>query len=337
MDYFANRCNIRNLPNFHMLKRGAALIAAVIVALAFNTQAMSDELRQAPNSRVAIAPGDSFMPSDRFTGFIDEKIGASYVIVEMPAVAYDELTKTTNLVEEFTRGGLIEVVRRPLPERQGEFVYLTGKQKTSAAEYAKYVLVMRQDGVTGMITANIPLEALRDKNITEEQVKTALATATIKSDAGEAVELFKLSYLGEFKPSFTVMGTSKLYSLSGQIPEEGEDRLAKEPVFMVSPSIDKREIKDIKAVALHSFSSFGNFQDHKIESEKPVTIGGLEGYEIVGQAKFVQTGRDVGVYMVMLRGAKGGYFVMFGTTNDDTMATYLPEFQKMAASFELAK
>jgi hypothetical protein len=298
---------------------------------------MSDELRQAPNSRIAIAPGDSFVPSDRFTGFVDEQSGASYVIAEMPAVAYDELTKTTNLVEEFTRGGLIEVVRRPLPERQGEFVYLTGKQRTPAAEYAKYVLVMRQNDVTGMITANIPLIAMREKNITEAQVKTALATAIIKDQAGESVDLFKLSYLGEFKPSFTVMGTSKLYSPSGKTPEEGEDRLAKEPVFMVSPSIDKRPIADIKAVAQQSFSTFGNFQEHKIQSEKPVTIGGLEGYEIVGQAKFAQTGRDVGVYMVMLRGNTGGYFVMFGTTNDATMATYLPEFQKMAASFEPTK
>lgn len=332
MDYLANTYNVQNLR-----KCGAAFIAAMTIAATLGTHAIADELRQAPNSRIAIAPGDSFTPSERFTGFIDEKSGASYVIAEMPAVAYDELTKVTNLVEEFTRGGMVQVVRRPLPERQGEFVYLTGKQKTPAAEYAKYVLVMRQDDVTGMITANIPLAALRDKNITEEQVKTALATATIKAEAGEAVELFKFGYLGKFKPSFTVMGTSKLYSLSGKVPEEGEDLLATEPVFMVSPSIDKREIEDIKAVALQSFTSFGNFQDHKIDSEKPVTIGGLEGYEIFGRAKYAQANRDVGVYMAMLKGATGGYFVLFGTTNDSTAANYLPEFQKIAASFELAK
>jgi len=315
--------------------------SAVIASLAVGTTlapwmgaARADTLRQAPNSRIAMEVAENFKASDRFSGFVDEKSGASFLIVEMPALAYDEVKRIADRPEALAQKGVVDTKKTDLPGRGGEYVYLTGKQKTLAGDFGKYILVMRDNGVTAMITANIPQRALDAKTVTQQQVERAFISAMVKAEAVKGQELFRLSYLGPFKETISVLGTSKAYNLTGQIPEMGKAKPTLEPIFVVSPSVDKTQLLDLKSAAQNSFRSIGGLSAHAVQSEKDVTIGGLKGYEIVGEGKDAKTGTQAGVYIVLLSGEAGGYYILAGTAPAAEMPNYLSEFQKIATGFE---
>lgn len=310
-----------------------AMLSALALA-SFAAAGHADALRQAPNSRVAMEVPEGFTPSPRFSGFVDEASGASFLIVEMPAIAWDEVKTLGDKTEALEQKGVIETRSVPLAGRGGDYVYITGKQKTQGGDYGKHILILRENGVTAMITANIPPQALESGKITAAQVERAFASATVKAEAAKGRDLFTLAYLGPFKESLSILGSSKAYSLSGKLPEPGSQTAAKEPVFVVAPSVDKAQIADVKTAATNFFRSFAGVTEQQLKSEKPVSIGGLKGYEVVGEGKNVKGGGEAGVYVVMLSVQGGGYYVMAGSAPAGEMGTYLPEFQKIAGGFQ---
>jgi len=296
-------------------------------------QAPATPPRQAPNSHIAMEVPESFTPSDRFSGFVDDKSGASLLVVEMPAVAYDEVKVIGDKADALAQKGIIETKKVELSGRSGEYVFITGKQKTASGDYSKYIMVARENGLTMMITANVPQKSMDTNLVSAEAIERAFATASVKAEIVKGAELFTLSYLGPFKETLSLMGHSKVYSLSGKVPEPGAAKAAEEPIFVVSPSVDKGSLPDAKTAATNSFRTMANLSGHEVKSEKDVTVGGLKGYEIVGEGDDPKTGSRSGLYVVLLLGSGGGYYVMAGLAPATGMPAYLPEFQKIAMSF----
>jgi hypothetical protein len=307
---------------------------AAMFGLYAATAGAQAEPRQAPNSRIALDVGEAFAPSTRFSGFVDAKSGASYVIVEMPASAYEEVKQIADHTEALAAQGLRDPAKSELPGRKGEYVYFTGKQTSLGQDFSKFVLILRENGVTAMVTANIPDTALAASTFSKAQVETTLANAEVKDVTSKGPELFHLGYLGPFKEAFGLMGSSKGYSISGQPPAPGDNRVVKEPTLVVAPSTDARLAVDPKTAALRSFQSFAGVKDGKIESEKPVTIAGLKGHQIVGEAVEPNSGIKIGIYLLLLAGDPGGYYAIVGTSPIADMPKMLPEFEKVAGSFE---
>lgn len=307
----------------------------LMAAVCIGAVSVSAEPRQAPGSRVALDIAGAFSPSDRFSGFVDEKSGASFVVVEMPASAYDEVKQIPDRADALAAQGLREAAKAELPGRKGEYVYFTGKQTSQNRDFSKYVLILRENGVTAMITANIPeAAALADTAFSKPQIEAALANAVVTDVMSKAPDLFRLGYLGPFKESFGLMGSSKGYSISGQPPAQGDNRIAREATLIVAPSTDVRLVVDPKAAAQRSFQTFGGLREGKIESEKSVTIAGLKGHQIIGQAVDAGTSSKIGIFLLMLAGDPGGYYAIIGTSPIADMPKMLPEFEKVTDSFE---
>ena len=313
--------------------RALSAVAAMfgLCAAAADVQA---EPRQAPNSRVALDLGEAFTSSDRFSGFVDEKTGASFIIVEMPASAYEEVKQIADRADALAAQGLRDPAKAELPGRKGEYVYFTGKQTSLDINFEKFVLILRENGVTAMVTANIPEAALSAATFTKAQIEETLAKAVVKDEMSKGAELFRLGYLGPFKEAFRPDGHIEgLQHLRPAPRARGKPRL-KEPTLVVAPSTDNRLVVDPKSAAQRSFQSFGGLKEGKIESEKPVTIAGLKGHQIVGEAVDATSGSKIGIYLLMLAGEPGGYYAIVGTSPFAEMPKMLPEFEKVTASFE---
>ncbi len=329
-----------NLPRFSPIAalparfKIAALAAMTALCASIGTPAAQAEPRQAPNSRVALDLGGTFAPSDRFSGFVDEASGASFVIVEMPAAAYEELKNMPNFPEALANQGLTGTSATDLAGRKGEYVYFTAKQNAAGSVFDKFVLILRENGITAMVTANIPQAAVSAGTFNKAQIETVLANAAVMNQPAKGVELFRLGYLGPFKESFGLLGTSKAYSISGALPAPGENRIVKEPTLIVSPSIDGRQIIDPQAAAQKSFQSFGGLKDKAVASEKPVQIGGLKGYQIIGDAVDLESGSKIGIHLLLLSGDPDGYYALVGTSPGADMDKFMPELEKVIASFE---
>lgn len=296
------------------------------------------EYRQPPNSRIAIDLDKRFIPAPRFSGFIDPENSASYVMIQMPAAAYDELKSIPDHAETLAQRGMTDAKIGTLPERTGEYVYFTATQTQNEIRVAKFILIFTEKGLTGFVTVNVAESVLESGTLTREQVEQTLATVKISDTPGPPEKLFELGYLGPFKLAASIAGTAELYNTSGTGPQAGLNRLSKEAAIMVAPSVDQSVVGDIEQAAKARFNGLTGIYDSRIVSEDRVTIGGLDGYRITGEAatEKQKSERSIAVIFVMLSGQDGGYFILFGTVPIAQKTRLLPELEKVIASFRPA-
>ncbi|MBC8049604.1 MAG: hypothetical protein H7X92_05585, partial [Chitinophagales bacterium] len=287
--------------------------------------------RQAPNSRIAMELADSFKPSDRFSGFVDDNSSTSIVIIELPADAYEQVRTLGDNPTALAAQGVTGVTKSELKGREGEHVYLTGAQQTPLVDYAKFILIFREKGVAAMITANVPEAALTSRAISKEDVEAALASAEVRDEASGANALFELGYLGPFEEDVSLMGNTKGYRLKADAGATPGEKLR--PFFLVAPSLHKLPLNLVEETATKAFKSLDQFRDAEITQLRKVTIAGLQGVEITGEAADWKSGEAAGLYQIMLPGAGGGYFRLVGFGPKAGWGDSLAEFRKIAESF----
>ena len=223
-----------------------------------------------------------------------------------------------------------------LKGREGRFIYLVGKQKTSAGEVTKFVLIFTEDDVTGVIVANVPQPAIDDGTYSRDSIEAMLLTATIQKAETDAPELFRFSYLGAFRQAYDHGGMTKAYNISGAKPSSGKNRLVKEPLLLVSSSLHG-DAMDAKTQATKSFTELGGMKERQIDNQKEVTIGDLKGYQISGEATDAESGDKIAIQLVFLSGEPLGYFMLLGSVPVADREKMMPEIEKVIASFELVK
>ncbi len=164
----------------------AASIVVLVILVALYYQARSLPRfyqQQAPGGHIALMIGEHFAPSDRYMGFVHEESGASIVLTELPADAFDGLSQLENAAETLAAQGVSGVTQHTLPGRAGDYMYLRGSQNTQLVEYSKYILIFRESGMTGMVNVSIPRAALTSGRITSREIEKILKSAEVKADA----------------------------------------------------------------------------------------------------------------------------------------------------------
>ncbi len=324
---------LSGVPRYVMwsLIASGALLAALVL-LYLSRLSAQPALRQPPGSRVALAIGENFSPSDRFTGFVDENSGASVVVVELPGAAYEQLKRLGDTAQAFEAQGLLNVERVTLRGRQGDYVYLRGQQKTALVDYAKYVLIFPEQGLTVMITANIPEAALTSGAVTGAAIETIFASATVKPEAMQADSLFTLGYLGPFEEDLSLLGTTKGYRLRGEGPARPDDPGLR-PLFLVAPSLTQAPIPNLSLFAERSFQTIEQVRDKSIEARNALTVAGLDAFEVLGAGTDARSGEPCLVYQVVIEAAHGGYFRLVGLAPASEREKYLAEFRRISESF----
>jgi hypothetical protein len=320
-------------PNKYLwLILGVSILAFTLFAVATLSRVLAGPAgRQAPNSKIALELADSFKPSDRFSGFVDDKSSTSIVVIELPAEAYEQVKNLGDNPAALAAQGVTGVKKAELPGRAGEHVYLTGAQQTPLVDYAKFILIFREKGVAAMITANVPEAALASKAITQVEIEAALSSAEVRDAPEETTALFELSYLGAFEEDVSLMGNTKGYRLKADAGQAAGDRLR--PFFLVAPSLHKLPLNMIEEMAAKAFQSLDQFRDARIGETRRITIAGLSGVEITGEAADWKTGEAAGLYQAMIPAPDGGYFRLVGFAPKDVWEESLAEFRKIAGGF----
>jgi hypothetical protein len=309
------------------------ILAIAGVAYYFRSPAHID-LRQVAGSRIALAVGDRFAPSDRFTGFVHEKSGASIVLMELPPAAFDEI-KLGNVAETFTARGVLGVEQQSLSGRHGDYIYLRGEQNTPLVDYAKYILIFRESGVTGVVTANIPVTALTSGLITGAEIERIFKSAKMKASAPKPPKPLTLSYLGPFEEDPSLLGTAKVYRLKSALPGAEASGLA--AMFLVAPSLTGAPIPDLQLFAERAFDGIDQIRDKVVETMHELEIAGLHAVEVLGKGIDVSSGVPALVYQLVVEARHGGHFRFIGLAPESGRAHFLQEFRRIADSFRPAE
>lgn len=286
--------------------------------------------QQAPNSRIVLDLPPGYAPSPLFSGFQNETLGVSFIILEAPATEYDKMAQGFSPQELAKRG--ITDARVASLARNDKHVYMTAKQTSAAGAYAKYFVLFRTDDQTILVSVNVPAKAIEDGSVKPEEIEQILASART-TEKPAVRDLFSLSYLGPFKEAGTLVGTSKVYTLDGKLEPErtGVTRSA----FMVAPSLDKRPIGDPDKLAVALLASLPGYTNVKPGEPQEVEINGLNGVEVQADAVDEDDGHPIRLYQAMLLGKDGGYYRLIGIATAEDAKRLEPEFPKIAKSFAL--
>lgn len=306
----------------------AAVAAALLAVLPASAQASP---QQAPNSRVVLDLPAGYTPSPLFSGFQNDELGVSYVIMEAPLAAYDDI-KAGFVSTELAKRGLTDTEEGQL-NRTGDYVYMRARQKSAAGTYAKFFVLFRTADQTVLVSVNVPSGALDKGTLTRGDIEKVLAAATT-TDKIVVKSLYTLAYLGPFKEAGAFVGTSRLYTLDGRMEPErkGEHR----SILLVAPSLDKRPVPDAEQLAKSLIGSLAGYKDITTGAPRRITAGGLDGVEIEADAVDSAEGKKMRLYQALLKGGDGGYFRIIGIATAADAERLTPEFLKIARSFKLA-
>ena len=286
--------------------------------------------QQAPNSRVVLDLPPGYEPSPLFSGFQNDTLGVSFVILEAPAAEYDKMAQGFT-PEELAKRGVTDVEKGALA-RTDSYTYMRARQKSAAGKYAKYFVLFRTADQTVLVSVNVPQRAVDDGSVKREDIEAILATATTTGKPALR-DLYSLSYLGPFKEAGTLVGTSKVYTLDGRLEPEraGETRSA----FMVAPSLDRRPIGNPEKLSVALLSSLPGYKDVKPGATRAIAVGGLDGVEVEADALDADDNKPIHLYQAMLLGKDGGYFRLIGIATPGEATRIAQEFPKIAHSFTL--
>ena len=306
---------------------GLWLVIGVMSALMGSATVESRPI-QALNSRVVLDLPEGYVPSPSFSGFYNEALGVSYVIQELPAAAYQELVQ--GFTPETLAARAIQDAEIGTLARPGKHIYIRGRQAQAGTAYEKLIVVLMTDGLTVLVTANVPKKALDAKSTSIQEVEAVLASTSI-APTTNARDLFGLGDQGSFKPAGRFLGTARLYTLDGSM--EPTDKGKARSAFIVAPSLDQGAVGNAGELAQQLIRTLAGFTDITPAEGAAVKISGLEGVAIEAKAVHESDRHEVRVYQVLLVRREGGYYRIVGVARAEEAERLMPEFRRMAESF----
>ena len=289
--------------------------------------AQSDPLVHVGGTHCSLVPPKGFVPSETFSGFMNEATGASIMITEIPA-PYEMLVNSFTAPALKTKG--MTLLGKENMEISGmQATIFQVSQMVGDQNYLKQMMFFGDSSNTVMVNGIYP-DTLKYK---ETDIKKALLTTVYATDQKEdnPIDLvnFTLDTEGtEFKKPKYFAG-ALMYSIDGKIPTE-------KPIFTATNAIDLRALVESegnkKNFALKRIKNLPQGENNVVTSNKPIKSDDLEGYETIANG-LSKDNKPTRVYQVILFPEDDPYFILVGETKED-FDKYEEIFRKLALSFK---
>ncbi len=269
---------------------------------------------------------DGFEAAERFDGFQQASTQSSVMTVMIPG-PFAKITSGFNPEQLKPRGMTLKSKENiSIDGSKGILINLT--QTAYGIEFTKWIVVFGDENQTKMVTATFPqAKAAKLSAILKSAVLTAKNDTTplppLGSDMGYQI-------VASDKVKITRgIGKTLMYTKDGVIPAKS---LA-DPLFIVAPSFSQVAIANKQEFATRRLAQTRSIKIDSITTTNPITIDGLDGFEIVADAQDSVSGTPLAMYQVMLFDNKS-YILMQGIVGTKIRDEYLPEFKAMARSFK---
>lgn len=300
------------------------VIYCVLACLLFASSAIAEPVS---GTSVSVTPPEGFTKAERFPGFMNEAIGASIMISEIPG-PFVEATGGFNDPKRLQAQGMRLLNKSSIIVGGRSAILLDIEQPAYGTMFKKWLLAVDRSGSTALIVATYPSGAKRGL---AEQLKEAVLGVTFGeiSDPKEALSFTVLP-----SPPFEIakiMGQTLILSVNGEFP--AKDESSPFMILALSPNKDN-VISDKKAFAENVVMQTATVKNITIEHTVPVKIGSLMGYAIVAEGIGSEEKTPLTLYQVILYDTVG-HSLILGVTPSAKRDVYLPIFEKVAKTFTL--
>lgn len=283
-----------------------------------------------PGSRIVLVPPPGFTLSNSFRGFENRELGASIGLMEFPGGGFDQTIRGMS-PDALAKRGLRAMHSDPLTI-EGINTFLTRvEQQANNTLLEKWIFVLDAKSFIGMVVVTVPKNAAR--HIPESAVRAVLASVRVDTTAKTDPRTL-LPYVFDRGKRFqyeNVMGGHAVLLKESPPPPKGRADDAAMLITYKRQVIPPQQREKLGELALSSFKAM---KVDSILSRKPVTVGGLQGYEYRATARDPRTTKSLSVVMVALFSADH-YFILMGFGEPPAVARAMADIQAVVASFRV--
>lgn len=310
------------------IHRLAAALLFSLIGFISSAQA----LEKIPGIAASINPPEGFIPSAQFSGYFNEKSGASIMATEMPS-SLGEVQH--GFIPDLLTVKGVSILGSEQAEHQGKKLWLYKiSQRAGNDVYHKWILLQGDEKGTLMLVGTF-----RAANDADEgaKIKEALLSIEVQDALRNQVSLDGLSYKIQESESLKItkrMNTALAMTRTGDpFPSESA-----EPLLVIAPSFGKVETGDLAAFAEKHLKSTASLIEAEVVkgSVKSLKIGGLDAVELQANAEDARNHRPVKVYQAIVVSADG-YYVIKGIVKAELSEQFMPEFSRVAHSLTVGQ
>jgi hypothetical protein len=300
--------------------KGTFLFGLLLLGLIVFGQ--KDNLVKVPGTKCSMVPPDGFVTSTTFSGFQDNKSGASIMINEIPGpyqFTVDGLT-----ADALKTRGMTFISKETIDFNNSKATLVNVIQPANGTTYLKQILVFGDTKQTVLVNGIYP-EASKSL---ETKIKEALLSTVYnaaQNDNPLEAATFTIDVANTAFKLIKYMSGSLLYSTDGKIPTE-------KPTLIVGNSIAKVPAQNQKEYAEERLKKLPGGEQSVVREFNEITIDNLKGYELIADGKTKDNMPKL-VYQVMLFNDKGDYYIIVGQAKED-FQKYLEAFKQVSKTFK---
>lgn len=315
----------------NMKRRTIAITGALALWLVVGTPVIAQQpaattlVVTPPGSSFGLVPPPGFTPSTSFSGFADPQTQASFLFVELPRDAYEQMANGLTAQGLATRQIRMET-REEVRFGGVPGVLIRGVQQMAGVEVRKFVLLFQAETFSGIINVSLPPGAgVHD----DERIRAALVSLSVGPKLTLEQQRAALSYV------FAETDTLKLRLVAGggaavlAYPEQDKRLL------VIARALGDQQIPDRRAFVQQVMRQSRAAQNTEILDMKDAELAGCPGIEANARG----TGRDGAPVAVIawVGFCPGGYLRIEGITTPDALAIDLVEFRKVRDSVTMKR
>lgn len=282
-----------------------------------------------PAVSIGLVPPPGMTPSTSFAGF-EHRSGASIVIVEMPAEAYQPIVADFTPERLRQTGFVASRESQPLAISGGEGRLLRGSQTANGLVYAKWVAVVKGQAGVGIVTVQVPERAKAE--VPGAAVEAALRTIAFRAPRSLNDQIAALPYavgdMAGFRPVRVLAGSSLLLTNG---PKDA-DPDATQTLVIIAASMGQAAVAKGQEIAFarKAFGNLANLKDIAVTDENRSTSGPQVVVRLRGSAKHAKSDRPMGLTQTVLFNDRG-YLRVIGVAPPDARDA-LTGAERIAAS-----
>jgi hypothetical protein len=277
-------------------------------------------------SRIGLAPAPGLSVSKAFLGFEDRDKRVAFVIMPLPAGAFDDIAKSST-PDLLLKQGITLESREDVSHPLGKALLLIGRQELENVPLRKWIFAVATPDVTVLLTAQVPETA--EAAYPEAAVRAALLSVAVRPavPVDEQLSLlpFRMSELAGFKVGGIMAGRAiMLTDGEGSATAPGLDT---HMVVAIAPGAPA-QAADRESFARDVFANIPNLKDVRINSSEALRIGGQQGHQIMASGRDGASGQDVTIVQ-WLRFGGSAYLHLIGVARKDGWTQAYARFRQV--------
>jgi hypothetical protein len=282
-----------------------------------------------PGLRVGLQPPGGFTVSTRLAGFEDTGRSAVMTVLDLPARAYEDLSRSAFANDQ---KGIANLKRESFPFESGIGVLITGTSNEGGGPVHKWFLLAQAapgavPDLTALVQVQVPEAALTVYS--DAVIRKALASVTFRpTPVKEQLGLlpFKIKELAGFR-------VMQVLPAGGVILTEGpSDDITTQPYMIVAVGPGAPQDANERGRFANELLSTAPLANLKVQLSEPQRISGSQGYEIRAQATGPR-GNDVSLVQ-WVRFGGSGFLRIIGVSPKDSWDTLFTRFRAVRDGVE---